>query len=125
MSDPEKFSRTPVPPYYAVVFSSQRTEGDAGYDRMAAAMSDLAAMQPGYLGHESARSADGFGITVSYWRDENSVRRWKSVVEHQAAQVLGRELWYSHYEVRIAKVERAYAGPEGRAEALAAASSLD
>ena len=125
MSDAEKFSRTPAPPYYAVVFSSQRTEGDAGYDRMAAAMSDLAAMQPGYLGHESARSADGFGITVSYWRDENSVRRWKSVVEHQAAQVLGRELWYSHYEVRIAKIERAYAGPEGRAEALAAASSLD
>ena len=89
---------------------------------MALAMSALAAQQPGYLGHESARSADGFGITVSYWRDEESVRHWKSVAEHQAAQIGGRERWYSSYEVRIAKVERAYAGPEGRAEALAALS---
>lgn len=80
-------------------------------------MSKLAAAQPGYLGHESARSADGFGITVSYWRDEESVRRWKSVAEHRAAQAGGRERWYSHYEVRVAKVERAYAGPAGRAEA--------
>ena len=125
MPDPANFSRTPAPPYYAVVFSSQRTGGDHGYERMAAAMSALAAEQPGYLGHESARSADGFGITVSYWQDEECVRRWKRVAEHHAAQELGRERWYAHYQLRIAKVERAYSGPEGRDEAMAAASSLD
>jgi len=88
-------------------------------------MSALAAKQPGYLGHESARSADGFGITVSYWRDQESVSRWKRVAEHHVAQRLGRERWYSHYQLRIAKVERAYSGPEGRDEAMATASSLD
>jgi heme-degrading monooxygenase HmoA len=125
MADPVDFSRTPAPPYYAVVFSSKRTQGDHGYERTAAAMSALAAKRPGYLGHESARSADGFGITVSYWRDEDSVRRWKLVAEHHAAQVVGRERWYSHYELRVAKVERAYSGPEGRDEAMVTASSLD
>ncbi|SFV26429.1 antibiotic biosynthesis monooxygenase family protein [Hyphomicrobium facile] len=122
MVDSDNFSRTLEPPYYAVIFTSQRAAGDAGYERMAEAMSKLAAAQPGYLGHESARSADGFGITVSYWRDEESVRRWKSVAEHRAAQAGGRERWYSHYEVRVAKVERAYAGPAGRAEASTAPS---
>jgi heme-degrading monooxygenase HmoA len=63
------------------------------------------------LGVESARDAAGFGITVSYWRDEDSIARWKAVAAHLAAQTLGRERWYAHYELRVAKVERAYAKP--------------
>jgi heme-degrading monooxygenase HmoA len=109
------FAKTPAPPYYAVIFASQRTaRDDAGYAAMAAAMDKLAAQQPGYLGIESARGADGLGITVSYWRDEASIKAWKAVADHLGAQRLGRERWYSHYEVRVAKVERAYSGPEGR-----------
>jgi heme-degrading monooxygenase HmoA len=125
MSDSSTFSRTPAPPYYAVIFTTQRTDGDFGYERMSSAMSELAAKQPGYLGHESARSPDGFGITVSYWKDEESVRAWKRVAEHQAAQTLGRERWYAHYELRVAKVERAYGEPERRIDSMTATPALD
>jgi heme-degrading monooxygenase HmoA len=105
-SEDLKIARTPEPPYYAVIFTSLRTEGDFGYTAMAERMFKLASEQPGYLGVESAR--DGLGITVSYWKDEQSVRAWKAVAEHLAAQEMGRRRWYSAYELRIAKVERAY-----------------
>jgi len=105
------FANTPEPPYLAVIFTSRRTPGDEGYGAMAAEMETLAAAQPGYLGIESARGADGLGITVSYWRDEESVRAWKAVARHRAAQAAGRAQWYEHFEVRVARVERAYGGP--------------
>jgi len=99
-------AQTPEPPYYAVIFTSLRTEGDAGYGAMAERMLELAARQPGFLGVESAR--DGVGITVSYWADLESIRNWKLHAEHQVAQQLGRESWYAAFKTRIAKVERDY-----------------
>lgn len=68
----------------------------------------LAATQPGFLGVESARGADGLGITVSYWRDEASIAAWKRDTEHQQAQHAGQQTWYADYQVRIARVERTY-----------------
>lgn len=100
---------TPEPPYWAVIFTSLRADGDAGYAAMAAAMERLASAQPGFLGMESAREA--VGITVSYWSDEAAIAAWKAQVEHLAAQQLGRERWYADYAVRIARVERAYGKP--------------
>lgn len=97
---------TPEPPYYAVIFTSLRTEGDDGYGAMAAAMVELAKRQPGYLGVESAR--DGLGITVSYWKDLESIAAWKADAKHLAAQQAGRERWYSSFKTRIARVERDY-----------------
>lgn len=105
------FARTPEPPYYAVIFSSQRTGADAGYETMAERMVALAQEQPGYLGVESTRGADGFGITVSYWDSLEAIARWKADLEHRQAQAQGRELWYAHYELRVARVERAYGKP--------------
>lgn len=102
------FASTPKPPYYAVIFSSQRTEGDNGYGATADRMAELAAQQPGFLGMESTRGADGFGITVAYFDTEENIRSWKRNMEHAAARQKGREVWYAHYEIRIAKVERAY-----------------
>lgn len=109
------FARGLTPPYYAVIFTTRRAAGDAGYAEMAAAMAAEAARQPGYLGMETARDAEGFGITVSYWRDEAALIAWKGHARHLLAQRLGRERWYLHYELRVARVERAYEGPEGRA----------
>ncbi|MDM0038288.1 antibiotic biosynthesis monooxygenase [Variovorax sp. J22G21] len=97
---------TPEPPYYAVIFSSLRTDGDNGYGAMAERMDALAAQQPGYLGVESAR--EGLGITVSYWRDLASIRAWKANAEHLVAQQTGRSTWYTDYKTRICKVERDY-----------------
>ncbi len=102
------FANLPEPPYYSVIFSSQRTLDDRGYAAMAERMVQLAAQQPGYLGMESVRGADGFGITVSYWDSLAAIAAWKAVAEHRAAQRGGQSTWYAHYELRIAKVERAY-----------------
>jgi heme-degrading monooxygenase HmoA len=106
-------AKTPDPPYVAVVFTSLRTEGDNGYGPMSLRMDQLAAEQPGYLGHESARNPDGVaGITVSYWVDEDAARAWKQVAEHLVAQRRGKDAWYSDYRVRVASVLREY-GPDG------------
>lgn len=99
-------SNTPQPPYYAVIFTSLRTGEDEGYAEMNDRIDELARQQPGYLGHESARS--GLGITVSYWDSLDSIREWKRNTDHQLAQQLGREKWYTHYKVRVCKVERDY-----------------
>ena len=111
---PDGFASTPEPPYYAVIFTSQRTEADDGYEATAQAMYELALEQPGCLGAESTRGEDGLGITVSYFIDEASIRAWKENAWHLVAQQLGQERWYSHYELRVAKVERAYSGPGRR-----------
>jgi heme-degrading monooxygenase HmoA len=108
------FAPTPEPPYYAVIFTSQRTGPDDGYAAAAEAMAGLARQQPGFLGAESARGPDGFGITVAYFRDEAAIRAWKDNTEHLAAQAKGKSGWYSRYQIRIAKVERSYIGPAGR-----------
>lgn len=97
---------TPVPPYYAVIFTSLRTEGDNGYGAMSDQMAALAQQQPGYLGMESARET--VGITVSYWASLDAIRAWKINADHLMAQAQGRSDWYSHYKTRIAKVERDY-----------------
>lgn len=99
-------AQTPEPPYYAVIFTSHRPDGDQSYGAMAGRMLELAAMQPGFLGVESAR--EGVGITVSYWQSLEAIRQWKQHAEHLEAQRLGRERWYSTFKVRIAKVERDY-----------------
>lgn len=97
---------TPKPPYYAVIFTSERTAGDNGYSAMSDKMLELAMQQPGYLGFESAR--EGLGITVSYWESLEAIRNWKQQADHLEAQQMGREQWYQHYKTRICKVERDY-----------------
>lgn len=98
------FADTPEPPYYAVIFTSARTEGDNGYSAVATRMIELAEKQPGFLGYESAR--EEIGITVSYWTDLEAIRLWKKNVEHQKVQQFGREKWYSAFKIRVAKIER-------------------
>lgn len=108
------FAALPSPPYYAVIFCSTRSPGDDahdGYGDMAEKMAELAATMPGYLGVESVRGDDGFGITVSYWESEAAIANWKANIDHKAARDYGRQHWYAHYELRVAKVERAYGKP--------------
>lgn len=99
-------AKTPRPPYYAVVFTSQLRTADPAYQAMGERMLALAERQPGFLGVESARGETG--ITVSYWESLEAIRSWKANVEHLEAQRLGRERWYAQYRVRIARVERDY-----------------
>jgi len=100
------FATTPEPPYFAVIFTSQRTPEDRGYDVMAARMVELAAAQPGFLGVESVRDAGGLGITVSYWRSRDDIRAWREHTEHRVAQETGKRVWYADYRLRICEVLR-------------------
>lgn len=100
-------AETPEPPYYAVIFSSILAS-DEGYGEMGERMVELAAEQPGFLGIETTRGADGLGITVSYWTDEEAIANWKRNAEHREAQRLGHQKWYGDFQLRVAKVERAY-----------------
>lgn len=97
---------TPTPPYYAVIFTSTLNDNHTGYAEMAEKIGTLAKNQEGFLGIESARN--DIGITVSYWKDLGSIKKWKSNTEHKVAQKKGRSIWYSAYKVRIAKVEMDY-----------------
>jgi len=108
MSDEKRSIELPEPPYYAVIFSSERGGDDPAYGEAAERMVALAAEQPGYLGIESVRGADGRGITVSYWRTREDIAAWKANAEHREIQLRGRKEWYTRYVVRIARVERAY-----------------
>ncbi len=99
-------AETPKPPYYAVIFTSKRSEGDKGYAAMADKMVELAQKQPGFLGVESARSE--IGITVSYWKDLAAIQQWKNNSQHLDAKDKGKSIWYENYSVRIAKVEMEY-----------------
>lgn len=99
-------AKTPKPPYYAVIFSSILSEEIDGYSKMAELMLSLASRQKGFLGIESARNE--LGITVSYWKDLDSIKKWKQHSDHIIAQQKGRTKWYKNYKTRIAKVERDY-----------------
>lgn len=100
-------ARTPAPPYWAVIFSNQRTAADAdGYGITAEQMVTLAAGQPGFLGAESARGADGFGITVSYWQSEADIAAWRAHAEHRVAIAAGFDRWYACFATRVAYVGR-------------------
>ena len=99
-------AKTPLPPYYAVIFSSTMSDNHDGYSEMADLMVNLAEQQDGYLGVESAR--DEIGITVSYWKDLESIKNWKMQSDHKIAQKNGKGDWYARYKVRISKVERDY-----------------
>ncbi len=100
-------ANTPPPPYYAVIFTSVKSETDEGYESMSQRMVELVASQPGFLGFESARNETG--ITISYWDSIAAIKNWKQNAEHQLAQQYGKSKWYKAFKVRICKIERDYA----------------
>jgi heme-degrading monooxygenase HmoA len=93
-------------PYFAVIFTNTRTEGDNGYAQMAVEMEQLARKQPGFIDFESAR--DKLGISISYWASLDAIALWKAQIDHQVAQKKGISDWYTWYKVRICRVEREY-----------------
>ncbi|KOS02447.1 JEMB protein [Paenibacillus polymyxa] len=101
-------AKTPRPPYYAAIFTSERTEGDGGYGVMGDKMVELAAQQPGFLGVESVRDHNGVGITVSYWESLDAIKNWKHNELHKVAQEKGKSEWYKTFGLRVSKVERDY-----------------
>lgn len=101
------FAETPEPPYYAVSFTSVQGEDIEGYDAEMEVISALAAQQPGFLGIESARSPEGFGITIAYYDSLEAIDGWRQNADHKRAKARGRKTWYDRYILRISKVESA------------------
>ena len=99
-------AKTPAPPYYAVIFTSRRREGDDGYSAMAKEILELASQQSGFLGAESVRDPDGFGVTISYWDSLATIQTFKEDLRHAEAQQRGKDLWYKTFGLRVCKVER-------------------
>ena len=109
----DPLARTPSPPYFAVLFTSVRTAADPeGYAVTAERMVELAAGRPGFLGIESARDANGVGITVSYWSSLDAIRAWREHAEHRLAQAGGRAKWYARFRLRVCRVEQEYGFPQ-------------
>ena len=98
-------------PYYAVIFTSLKSQYNEGYEEWGKRMFELVRQESGYLGHESYQNPDGTGVTISFWKDLQSIAHWKNNHEHQHAQELGRQKWYKHYRIRVCKVERDYVFP--------------
>ncbi|RUS48870.1 antibiotic biosynthesis monooxygenase [Cohnella sp. AR92] len=102
-----RIAKTPQTPYYAVVFTSELTSGEQGYEKMADKMVELASTQPGFLGIESSdRDQEGLGITVSYWDSLESIKNWKDHAMHKVAQEKGKAVWYKRFGLRVCRVER-------------------
>jgi len=101
----QAIAKTPVPPYYAVIFSSVRTDGDNNYGDTAKRMLELASKQPGFLGFETARQE--IGISVSYWSSLEAIKTWKENAEHRETQKKAKS-WYSSFRVRVCRVEKEY-----------------
>lgn len=97
-------AKTPKPPYYAVIFTSIRTNDNEGYGETAVRLLELAATMDGFLGVESAR--EEVGITVSYWKSMEAIKAWREHPEHREAIRRGNEAWYASFTTRVCKVEK-------------------
>lgn len=104
-------TQTPKPPYFTVIFTSIRTKVEEGYTEMNDSLWADAEKLPGFIGGESLRNEDGFGVTVLYFKEMETIKEWSQYQKHLRAKELGKEKWYSDYRVRIAKVEREYGMP--------------
>jgi heme-degrading monooxygenase HmoA len=100
-----EIANTPKPPYYAVIFTSFRTEGDNGYAEAAKRILELARQQPGFLGYEGVRQE--MGISVSYWESPEAIKAWREHPEHRKIQERASE-WYGDTKIRVCRVERDY-----------------
>ncbi len=92
-----------VKPYYTVVFVSKLKEPTEGYSIAANKMMEMASSQPGFLGADSVRDDYGLGITVSYWKDLDSIHSWKENKEHMLVQEKSGQ-WYENYSIHIGLV---------------------
>lgn len=93
-------------PYFAVIFTSTLNAIDDEYLGLDDILIEKAKENSGFIGMDSARS--DIGISVSYWKDLESIMLWRKDMDHIQAMQKGKEKWYEYYNVRICKVERNY-----------------
>lgn len=99
-----KSDQFPEPPYFAVIFVSERSNSLDGYPEMDAATLEEAAKVEGYLGHISLGSEEK-GMFISYWKSLESIDLWRKQSLHLTAKKMGRKQWYSRYISQISEVK--------------------
>ncbi len=92
---------------YAVIFRARVGDQDEAYAEMADKMRELAFERYGCRDFIAVTEGDT-EIAISYWDDEDSIRRWKNDPEHSEGQQLGRDGWYRGYTVQVVEIRREY-----------------
>ncbi len=93
---------------YAVIFKAKTGYQDAHYSEMVALMRNLAFEK--YNCRDFIAVTEGSQeIAISYWENEEDIRKWHLDSQHSIAQNLGREKWYSSYVVEVVEIKRKYA----------------
>jgi len=103
----------------AVIFEAHPHPGrKSAYLDAAEQLRPLLAQMAGFLSLERFESLTEPGkiLSLSFWQDEEAVRRWRNVEEHRRAQRAGRQTIFAAYRLRVAQVIRDY-GLHDRAEA--------
>jgi heme-degrading monooxygenase HmoA len=93
---------------YAVIFRAKIAGLDEEYSRVAERMKELALGEYGCTEFVSVTQGSE-EIAISYWENEDQIRKWRSNSEHLLAQELGRSKWYASYTVQVVEVIREYA----------------
>ncbi len=104
---------------HAVIFEVwPKPEYKGAYLDIAAALRAELEQVDGFISVErfSSLTEEGKLLSLSFWRDEESIARWRRQSEHQAAQGRGRHELFANYRLRVASVIRDY-GPHDRDEA--------
>ena len=105
----------------AVIFEVVPSEGHAeAYFALAAGLREQLEAIDGFISVERFRSMTQPDkvLSLSFWRDEEAVRRWRELPPHRAAQQAGRQQHFADYRLRVAQVLRDYGmGPREQAPA--------
>ena len=105
----------------AVIFEFTPIEGRfADYKALAEGLADDVNRAEGFISIERFESISNKGkfVSLSFWRDEDSVKKWRNLQKHREAQKKGRGGIFKSYRLRIAQVVRDYTMDE-RAQAPA------
>jgi heme-degrading monooxygenase HmoA len=89
--------------------SRLRPEAHEEYERWAGRMARLAATMPGFVSLETYGADDGARISVIAFDSEVTHGAWRDHPEHREAQRLGRERFYSEYDIQVCTPVRRYA----------------
>jgi len=90
-----------------IAFRSKLTpQAGDDYVQMDAALEKRVKDNPGFIAVKSYVAQDGERLTLVWWRDEESLKAWRELPAHRAAQQTGRDKWYEFYKIDVANVIR-------------------